>query len=174
MYSSSLENLFNIAYINIRGQTGLNLEKQQQIEHFIRLHEIDILHCQEININKDTFSQCNLISSSYNIITNNSQNKYGTASLVRSEFIIENISLDTNGRIIVFDIENLTFGNFYLPSGSDALSRSSRENYCAETIPQLLVNAKDAGCLGGDFNCITSKEATKNLEAKVSPSLKRL
>ena len=55
------------------------------------------------------------------------------------------------------------------------LSRSSRENYCAETIPQLLVNAKDAGCLGGDFNCITSKEdATKNPEAKISPSLKRL
>ena len=120
MYSSSLENLLNIAYINIRGQTGLNLEKQQQIEHFIRLHEIDILHCQEININKDTFSQCNLISSSYNIITNNSQNKYGTASLIRSEFSIENISLDTYGRIKVFDIENLTFGNFFLPSGSGA------------------------------------------------------
>ena len=67
MYSSSLENILNIAYINIRGQTGLNLEKQQQIEHFIRLH--DILHCQEKNIDKDTFSQCNLISSSYKIFT---------------------------------------------------------------------------------------------------------
>ena len=173
--ASSDENFLQIAYMNIRGQTGLNIEKQLQIEHFISQNDIDILHCQEIDISEDSFHECNLINSSYNIITNNAQNKYGTATFVRNEFSLENIKLDTGGRIIIFDIENITFGNFYLPSGTDAQSRSNRENYSAEILPQLLVNAKDDGCLGGDFNCITCKEdATRNPESKISPSLKRL
>ena len=75
----------------------------------------------------------------------------------------------------MFDIDNMTFGNIYLPSGSDNVSRSSRENYCSEIIPQLLINCKMSGCCGGDFNCISKKEdATKNPESKMSPSLKRL
>ena len=118
---------------------------------------------------------CNLITSSYNIISNNSINTYGTASLVKDEFNVENIAFDSNGRIIIFDIENLTLRNFYLPSGSDGNSRSRRENYFGETIPQLLINFKDFGCLAGDFNCIINKEdATKNPESKISPSLKRV
>ena len=67
---------------------------------------------------------------------------------MKNEYSIENIKVDTSGRIIVFDIENITFGNFYLPSGTDGLLRSSRENYFSETIPQLLNNTKDAGCVG--------------------------
>ena len=158
-------NVVNLAYMNIRGQTGLKLDKQLQIENFILQNDIDILHCQEIDVSEDTFNECNLISSSYNIITNNSQNKYGTATFVKNEFNVENISFDSNGRIIIFDIENLTFGNFYLPSGTDADSRSRRENYCCEIIPHLLINAKDSGCLCGDFNCIiNNEEATKNPE----------
>ena len=173
--SESSENILTLAYLNIHGQTGIKLEKQLQIEEFLRVNDIDILQCQEININEDTFSECNLITSSYNIITNNSSNKYGTASIVKNEYSIENITVDTNGRVLIFDIENITFGNFYLPSGTDNISRSSRENYCAETIPQLLVNSKDSGCYGGDFNCIVKKEdATRNPESKISPSLKHL
>ena len=83
--------------------------------------------------------------------------------------------MDTTGRIITLDIENITLGNFYLPSETDNMSRSSREKFCTEIIPQLLINAKDSGCCGGDFNCITNKEdATRNPESKISPSLKRL
>ena len=94
---------------------------------------------------------------------------------MKDEFNVENVAFDSNGRIIIFDIENLTLGNFYLPSGSDGNSRSRRENYFGETIPQLLINSKDSGCLAGDFNCITNKEdATKNPESKISPSLKRV
>ena len=169
------ENIFKIAYMNIRGQTGLPLEKQLQVENFIQQNDIDILHCQEINVDENTFKECNLISSSYSIISNNSINKYGTATLVKNELNVENISCDSNGRIIIFDIDNLTFGNFYLPSGTDADSRSKRENYFCETIPNLLINSKDSGCLGGDFNSIIDKnDATKNPESKISPGLKRL
>ena len=53
--------------------------------------------------------------------------------------------------------------------------RNSRENYSAETIPQLLINCKDSGCIGGDWNSIISEaDATKNQAQKMSPSLKRL
>ena len=39
--------------MNIRGQTGLDLPKQLQIEKFIQTYRIDILNCQEINILED-------------------------------------------------------------------------------------------------------------------------
>ena len=38
-----------------------------------------------------------------------------------------------------------------------------------------MIHSKPAGCISGDFNCITDKkDATKNPESKLSPSLKRL
>jgi hypothetical protein len=40
---------------------------------------------------------------------------------------------------------NEPLGNVYLHSGTDALSRGARETFCAETIPQLLINCKDRG-----------------------------
>ena len=93
-------NVLNLAYLNVHGQSGIKLEKQLQIEEFIRTNNIDILHCQEINIGEDTFAESNFISSSYNIICNNSPNKYGTASMVKNEYNVENIFQDTTcGRI---------------------------------------------------------------------------
>ena len=169
------QQFLTIAYMNIRGQTGLSLSKQLQIQDFISQHQIDILHLQEINICDDTFSECNKICSAYNIFSNNSQSKYGTDSLVKSDLPVDSILCDTGGRALVFNINNLTFANVYLQSGSDGLSRSSRENYCSEVIPQLLLNRKEHGCMGGDFNCIINKaDATHNPDSKISPSLKRL
>ena len=97
-------NILNIAFINIKVQTGLPLSKQVQIEDFIRNNRIDILHLQESNINDETFSNCSFISSGYNLIVNNSRNKYGTASLVKNELEIENIAMDSEGRIIIFEV----------------------------------------------------------------------
>ena len=71
-------------------------------------------------------------------------------------------------------LKGLLFANVYLPSGTDGESRNKRQNYCAEIIPQMLVNRKESGCLGGDFNCITNKiDCTSHPEAKMSPSLTR-
>ena len=167
--------IVTLAYLNIRGQTGLNYSKQKQIEHFLMKYDIDILNCQEINIEEDSFKQSNFIDSNYNIIQNNALNKYGTAVIAKNEFNIENIKTDTLGRAIVFDINNLTFGNIYLHSGTDGLSRSQREKFVSETLPQLLVNRKDSGEIGGDLNCITKAEdCTNHPESKMSPSLKRM
>ena len=79
-------NKITVAFINIRGQTGFNLAKQFQIEEFIRHNRIDILHLQESNIEENTFNDCKLITSSFNLIVNNSQNKYGTASWSKMNF----------------------------------------------------------------------------------------
>ena len=64
----------NLAYFNIRGQTGLNLSKQLQIENFLKTKNVDIASCQEIYIVKETFQDCDFINSSYNIISNNASN----------------------------------------------------------------------------------------------------
>ena len=167
--------VLTLAYINIRGQTGLEVSKQVQIEKILQVYNIDILHCQEANILDTTFETCNFINSSYSIISNNASNKYGTCTLVSNCLEPTNIRFDTNGRVIVFDIGEMTFANVYLPSGSDPAMRSSRENYAAETIPQLLINCKDSGCVGGDWNSIIhERDATRNQAQKMSPSLKRL
>ena len=129
------EQVLSIGFMNIRGQTGLSYSKQAQIESFLIKQKIDILNLQEINICDDSFSNCDVISSSYNIISNNSPTKYGTACLVKSDFIPSNILLDTNGRVIVFNIGPLSLANLYLPSGTDSHSRASRENYWSEIIP---------------------------------------
>ena len=167
--------LLTVGFINIRGQTGLNLPKQLQIEQFLRNNNLDILHLQEANIEDDTFSECYLISSSYNIIVNNSQNKYGTASLVKTEFDVENLAMDKEGRVIIFEVGGVTCGNLYIHSGTDAASRSKRENYFSEVVPQLLINHKQHGFIGGDLNSIIDKnDATHNPESKISPAMKRL
>ena len=172
---SDFNKTLTIAYLNVHGQSGMSVSKQKQIEDFISRKSIDILHTQEINIEEDTFSQCNYILSNYHVIQNNALNKYGTATIIRSDFNPENIKMDTNGRAIFFDISGMTFGNIYLHSGTDAISRAGREKFCSETIPELLVNCKEVGCWGGDLNCITrAEDCTHNSEAKMSPSLKRL
>ena len=168
-------NTLNIAFLNLHGQTGFSVTKQKQVEDFIRRNCLDILHCQEINIDEESFSQCSYITSNFFIISNNAQNKFGTASIINNTFTVENIKMDTIGRAIFFDIENTTLGNVYLHSGTDSMSRGGREQFCSENIPQLLVNCKENGCWGGDLNCIVNVEdCTNNPNSKKSPSLARL
>ena len=135
MNFNSTSNLLTIAYINIQGQSKLSEAKQVQIEDFVKFNKIDVAHIQESEISDETFSNCNFISSSFNIYTNNAANKYGTSSLVRNNFPVENVRCDTAGRAIVFELGDLTLGNLYGHSGTDAISRASRENFYAEVVP---------------------------------------
>ena len=163
----------SINYLECRSQTGFNLSKQLQIENFIKTYEIDVLHLQEVHFDDETFTQCRFISSSYTIIKNNSNTKYGTGSLIRNNFQVEDIVLHHSGRIILFNIENVTFGNIYLPSGTEG--RPGRETFCSEILPTLLTNSQHSGIVGGDWNCIVDKkDCTRFPETKMSPCLKRL
>ena len=111
----------------------------------------------------------------FNVIINNSSTGYGTASWVRNCLQVEDISFDTEGRIIVFNINGITFCNIYLKAGTDSASRASRENYCSSVLPNLLVNRSTTGVAGGDWNSIICKQdATNHPESKLSPGLKRL
>ena len=161
--------------MNIQGQTKLPLIKQVQIEDFVKQNKIDILHMQEIEICDETFFECNFLSSSFNILSNNSNNGYGTASLIRADLEVTNVKFDTSGRAIVFNIGETVFGNFYGHSGTDNISRTNRENFFSETIPSLLTNCGYSGCMGGDLNSIIDKmDATAHPAAKHSQSFKRL
>ena len=173
--SNFINKSFKVGYLNLRAQTGFGITKQAQVEHFVKHHMFDILHLQEAQILEDSFETCDFITSNYTILTNNARNPYGTASLVAISLEPVNIKCDTQGRVIVFDIGDVTFGNVYLPSGNDTVMRNLREDYLSLSIPQLLINRKDNGCIGGDWNCITDDfDATKNHAQKRSPSLKRV
>ena len=118
--------IIKIASLNIQGQTGLNNQKQKQLEHFIKTHKIDILNCQEINIDEESFSDCNYISSSYTVVENNAHNRYGTAMFISNNLDFENIKKDTEGRVISVDIGKSTFCNVYAHSGNDRIMRTAR------------------------------------------------
>ena len=172
---NSTTNFLTISYMNIHGQSKLPTTKQLQIQDFIKQYNVDILHMQETDINDETFNDCEYISANFNLISNNSETKYGTASLVRSDLDFKNVRCDTAGRAIIFDIGDISFGNLYAQSGTDGISRANRESFCGETLPNLLTNSKVSGCMGGDFNMIIDKkDATSNQEAKMSPTFKRL
>ena len=82
---------------------------------------------------------------------------------------------DSEGRVLLFDIGQMTFANLYFNSGTDAIARAGREKLCSEVLPNLLINSKDIGCAGGDLNCIIEKkDATKFPDAKMSKCLQRL
>ena len=66
-----------ISYLNLRGQTGLPVEKQFQVENFLKENNCDILHLQEAQIDKNTFGECNFIGDNFAVISNNAKNKYG-------------------------------------------------------------------------------------------------
>ena len=68
-----------IAYLNVHGQTGLNLSKEKLIKLLLVKHDMDILNCHETNITEESFKQ-SLIASKYNIIKNNAIHKYGSDS----------------------------------------------------------------------------------------------
>ena len=88
---------------------------------------------------------------------------------------MENIRCDTEGRVLVFDVGQITFCNLYLHSGTDAIARAGREKVCSEVLPNLLINCKENSCAGGDLNCIIDKkDASKLPESKMSKCLQRL
>ena len=134
---SVVNNIIKIGFLNFKGQCILNEARQLQAEDFLKKYDLDILQCQEIQRNNDTFSQCNYIQANYSIISNNNVTTYGTASLVINNYSISNVFCANNGRVLIFDIDEITYGNFYLPSGTDGTTRNLREDYFAKIIPTL-------------------------------------
>ena len=57
-----------ISYLNLRGQTGLPVEKQFQVENFLKENNCDILHLQEAQIDENTFRECKYIENNFAVI----------------------------------------------------------------------------------------------------------
>ena len=161
-----------IGHLNIRGQTKFSKSKQKMIEETLKHQKLDILHIQEVNIEDNSFEECDFLQDQFQILRNNAQNGYGVCSLVRRDLSISNIRALPGGRLISFDIGRTRIGNVYLPSGSEA--RSEREEFCGKTIPELFMGSEH-GCLGGDWNSITSSiDTTGNAEQKICKNLSKL
>ena len=174
MDPESKPNSLTVGYLNIQGQGKLTQSKQNQIEHLVKSHRCDILNLQESNVSSDAFEHCPYIANNFHIIAQNSDTGFGVCSLVHKRIPIENEYLHPSGRIIAFEVHNLSIVNVYLPSGSEHHAKNLREDLIGQTIPNLLLN-KDWGIIGGDFNCISqSIDCTHHPEQKISSNLKRI
>ena len=175
MEGSKNQKPLHIGFLNIMGQSKLSLSKQKQIEHFLKTQNLDILHLQESFIEEASFHLCPFISNNFQILFINNEIKYGVCSLVHKSLPTSNEIFHPSGRYLSFNIGDFTFANVYLPSGNDNTARSSRENLLGQDIPNFLINGKQDGLIGGDFNAITSKlDCTANPEQKMSQNLKKL
>ena len=164
-----------IGSLNCHGQSKMSTAKQLFIESILKQSKQDILCLQETFIDDETFENCDYLTANYNIIKNNNINNYGTACLVKNIFNINDIRIDTEGRIIIFNLGDVTITNVYPKAGTDSESRKHRENMFSQTIPNMLRLRKKQLILAGDWNCITDKkDCTHHYEMKMSPSLKRL
>ena len=164
-----------VGSLNCQGQTKMSLAKQLFLQDILRIYNFDILCTQETLIENDTFENCDYILNNFTIITNNSLNNFGTAVFVRNTFDILDVKFDTEGQIIVFNIQNITFGNIYAKAGTDNESRKHRENMFCDTLPNMLRLRKSKTILCGDWNSIIEKrDCTHYPDSKISPSLKKL
>ena len=101
----------NVSILNCQGQTKMSLAKQLHIQHHLKVNSFYILLCQEIFIDEEAFTNCEYIQSNYIIIKNNALNEYGTACFIRNSFSIRDVSFDTEGQVIVFNMGGIMIGN---------------------------------------------------------------
>ena len=162
-----------VAFLNTYGQSGLSSQKLLELENFIEYNRLDIVCLQETDIQENTFSGCSILNRFIPII-NNSKSGYGTCTLIRNNLTYENVLKDSEGRLISVDVEDMSFVNLYLHSGTDQASRSEREDFI-NNIPNVLLYKKKAGLLGGDMNSIVDKKDALNYpEQKMSKCFKKL
>ena len=107
-------NDLTIGFLNIRGQTKFSKAKQKMIEESLKRENLDILHLQEVQIDDNSFDQCEFIQNQFQIVKNNAQNGYGVCSIVRRSLNISNVRALPGGRIVSFDIGRTRFGNIYI------------------------------------------------------------
>ena len=140
MDPTTKEKTLSVGFLNIHGQTKLTQSKQDQIEYLIKEHKIGVLHLQETNIVESTFSQCPHIATNYKIIFQNNETGFGVCSLVHNDLETSNEIQHPSGRLIAFDVGDITMVNVYAHSGGEA--KDQRENLFGQTIPNTLLSAK--------------------------------
>ena len=135
-------NNLNICFLNFKGQSGMTDTKLSELDDLIRTKRLDIIGPQEVKITNKTFLNCPTINGNFQIIQNNSYNKYGTGLLINKNIRTENLRTDTEGKIQVIDLPDLklTCANLYLQCGTDSRSKAHREHQICTLLPDLLEN----------------------------------
>ena len=133
-----------IATLNINGLSSP--ARQDMLNAFVRLHDIDILLLQEVTHPFNTGFQ------GYTIHYNIGTSRRGTAILTRDTIVVTNLSRLPSGRAIAATLGTLLIINIYAPSGTS--KRAERESFYNNDLPLLLESASDDILLGGDFNCV--------------------
>ena len=175
MDPSNADQTLTVGFLNILGQSKLKQAKQDQIQFILQQNKIDILHLQETNISEGAFDFCPFIANNYQILAQNNESGFGVCSLIHKKLLTENEIRHPSGRLIAFDVGNLTMINVYLPSGADTTAKNQREEFCGVIIPNLLLHGQKSGMAGGDWNNITSPvDCSHHPDQKVSPTLKRV
>ena len=145
-----------VGYVNTRGQEAFSQMKILQLTDFIKQYKLDIINIQETNLSNDTFADSAFISRNFNLIYNNVMNKYGTAVLISTDIQYSNVKMDSKGRVIVYDLDELeiTGANIYMQCGSTAENKNCCEEYSSKILPELLLERKNCNFIGGDWNSI--------------------
>ena len=162
-----------VGFINIHGQTKLPQTKQNQIEYLVKEFNVDILHMQETQIDESAFENNPFIANNFNIIFNNSETGYGVCSLINRKFSTKDELLHPSGRIIAFNIGDLTMTNIYLPSGAERTAKNLREDLCGQTIPNMMLAAKKKGMGVTSTASPTHQTAPTTLSQRCHPTSKR-
>ena len=121
--------------------------KINYLHHFIQINNIDILAIQECN-NPQLCAP-----NHYNVFTNCTETKLGTAIIYKETFIPKNIDVSTDFRLIKMDFNNFTIINVY--GYTSAHEAKDRNNFFNITIPSFLKPYNNNTILLGDFNAIT-------------------
>ena len=96
--------------LNIAGLS--RVEKRLAVLNLLRDHEIDIACLQEV-----TFAQCQHLEGAYTLYSNLGPRKRGTAMLVRRGLQASNLLVEPDGRLILIDVNDVTYIGLYRPRG---------------------------------------------------------
>ena len=116
------------------------------LEHFIRLHDLDLVLLQEVT------HQFITPFTGYDVHYNIGSERRGTAFLIRNTLFGTNITRIPSGRAISMSLGEIYVVNIYAPSGTS--KRLERETFFNNDLPYLLHMATGDILLGGDFNCV--------------------
>ena len=90
--------------------------------------------------------------------------------MVKNDIQIDVFKLDTEGRVMVLNMEDTTIVNTYPNAGTDTDSRKERKDLFTTTLPKLLPYPKQNIIIGGDWNCIIDNlDCTSFPDQKIPP-----
>lgn len=156
---------YNLVTINLNSTN--NPIHKSLLKEFLHNHSVDIAFLQEVAYENFTFVP------SYTAIVNISQEKVGTAILLRKNLQFDHPIIDPSGRIISVIVHGINFVNIYAHSGTN--KKKLRDDFFRSQIVVHLTKAKcDFSVIGGDFNCILDKGDSNSVVKNFCPGLKSL